>query len=131
MGLRLARQQIQTIRHFYPDIIERFDGVPDPRAWSEYSMSEILMGAVSMFLFKQGSRNAINNNRYVNQFKVNYQSMWGLRLSHLDTVDAVLRVIEPEELGRVNAKLVSHLISQKVWDKNKLNLHTLVDNSGI
>jgi hypothetical protein len=97
-------------------------------------MAEILTGAISMFLFRQGSRNALNNIRYVNQFKSNYQSLWGLRLSHLDTVDAVLRTLEPEELGRVNAKLVSHLISQKVWDKNKLlekYYRVVIDATGI
>lgn len=87
-----------------------------------------------MFLFKLGSRNAINNNRYVDQFKANYQSLWGLRLPHLDTVDAVLRALEPEELGKLNANLVAHLISQKVWDKHKLldrYYRVVVDATGI
>ena len=59
-----------------------------------------------MFLFKEGSRHAFNNERQEKKFKKNYQRIFKVRLPHLDRVDEVLRVLKEEELEQLKAELV-------------------------
>jgi len=70
----------------------------DPRKRRAYSIEEILIGGASMFLFKLGSRNSINNKRREEAFEANYRECFGLRLPHQDTVADVLCQIDPDEL---------------------------------
>jgi hypothetical protein len=83
-------------------------------------MPEIIMGGVSMFLFKQGSRNALNNQRFGEEFRLNYLNHFGLRMPHMDTVCDLLRRLDSQGLADLKADLVSTLISKKVLEKQKL-----------
>ena len=76
-------------------------------------MSELLMSGVSMFLFKEGSRNQINNHRRDGNFSEHYRQMFGVRLSHQDTVSDILRKLDPEYLDRVKMNQMSKLFEQK------------------
>lgn len=80
-------------------------------------MAEITIGALFMFLFKQTSRNAYNNDRRDACFAKNYHRLFKLRLPHPDTSDDVLRVLPPLLLEELKAQLVSKLIEQKVLRK--------------
>lgn len=77
------------------------------------------MAAVLMFLFKESSRNAFNTDRRQETFIKNYERMFGIRLPHMDTVEAVLRVLQADELEKLKACLVSGLIEKKVFHKFK------------
>lgn len=80
-------------------------------------MTEILTGALFMFIFKETSRNAYNNDRRETLFRRNFYSCFRFNLPHADAVDDVLRVLEPEQLEILKADLVSHLIEQKLFRK--------------
>lgn len=67
-----------------------------------------------MFLFKETSRNAFNNDRREGHFKQNYLKVFKLRLPHMDTVDDFLRILRPEELEALKSALIAGLIEQKV-----------------
>ncbi len=57
--------------------------MPDYRGnRASYEMSEIILAAVMMFLFKEGSRNQINEDREEDQFRANYKALFGLKLPH-------------------------------------------------
>lgn len=79
-----------------------------------YSMSEILTGAMFMFIFKEASRNAYTNDRRDAVFAKNYHRVFGKRLPHPDTVDRVMRVLPPDELEALKATLVGALFEQKM-----------------
>lgn len=83
-------------------------------------MTEILLGGIFLFICKEDSRNALNNDRAKEAFKANYEALFGKRLPHMDTVDAVLRVADNSEIERLKAALVSSLIEKKVFGKFKL-----------
>lgn len=101
----------------FPGLYESFDSLDDSRKRAGYSMAEIITGALFMFLFKQTSRNAYNNDRRDACFAKNYYRLFKLRLPHPDTSDDVLRVLPPEMLEELKAQLVSKLIEQKVLRK--------------
>lgn len=73
-----------------------------------------------MFLLRQTSRNAINNDRKEAHFSENYYKIFGQRLPHLDTVDDYLRLLDNMELEDIKAALVAGLIEQKVFYRFKL-----------
>lgn len=86
-----------------------------------------------MFLLRETSRNAINNDRKEAHFLENYYKIFGQRLPHLDTVDDYLRLLEGTELEELKAALVAGLIEQKVFYRFKLlgkHYTVAIDGSG-
>lgn len=94
--------------------------LPDHRQRRAYDVAELITGCIALFLFKEVSRNAINNNRKEKQFRKNYQRIFKRRLPHMDTVNDFLRLLSAEELEHFKAALVSSLIEQKVLHRFKL-----------
>ncbi|MEA2022391.1 MAG: hypothetical protein U9N08_07950, partial [Candidatus Caldatribacteriota bacterium] len=91
--------------------------IEDCRRKSDYELAEIITAAVGMFLFKEGSRNAFNNDRQEGEFKTNYEKLFKLKLPHMDTVDAVMRKLDEEELKKLKRYMVRILLSGKVFHK--------------
>ena len=92
------------------------------------------MAAITMFLFREGSRHAINKSRRQETFIKNYERTFGLRLPQMDAVEDVLRVLHPNELEKLKACLVSGLIEKKVLHKFRfLNKRFMVaiDGTGL
>ncbi len=110
----------KTIRHYFPDLFERLDGLPDTRKRNNYQVSELLTGCIAMFLLRETSRNAINNDRKEGKFRENYLKVFGLRLPHLDTVEDYLRLLDCAELEKLKAALVAGLVEQKVFCRFRL-----------
>ena len=66
-----------------------------------------------MFVFKEGSRNAMNNDREKERFRKNYQTLFKMRLPHMDTVDVVMRRLDPSELEALKRSLVRALLARR------------------
>ncbi|KJU86157.1 hypothetical protein MBAV_000128 [Candidatus Magnetobacterium bavaricum] len=79
----------KVIRHFFPEIFDKLLKIKDYRKKSEYELAELIMACIAMFIFKEGSRNAFNNDRLSDEFQANYMNIFGLKLPHMDTVNAV------------------------------------------
>ncbi len=80
-------------------------------------MSEILAGALFIYIFKETSRNAYNNDRQEVNFRKNFFKYFGLNLPHADAIDDVLRVLAPVEIEKLKSHLVAGLIDQKMFRK--------------
>ncbi len=53
---------IQAIYTYMPDLFDRLRDIDDVRKKaSEYEQAELLTACLAMFVFKEGSRNAMNN----------------------------------------------------------------------
>lgn len=116
-GERLLRELAASIEHFLPDLKEKLSEIPDMRVKSDYDMVEIVFAAIMMFVFKEGSRNAFNNDRSEGEFAANYWRAFKLALPHMDTVDAVMRVIEIGNLDEIRIALIRELIESKIFAK--------------
>ena len=133
-GLQIVCQINKTITHYFPDLIDRLKELPDYRERKQYQIAELVMGGIAMFLFKEGSRNAMNNDRNEIQFRNNYHRLFKLRLPHMDAVDDLLLILKEEELEQLKAMLVATLIEQHVFRKFKFlgkKYNITVDGSGI
>jgi len=92
-----------------------FSRLPDPRKpqGRQYGIEEIMTGGLSLFLFKEGSRNQLNNNRSDGYFSERYRQMFGMELPHQDAVHDVLRKLPNGDLEQVKMNLMSNLFEQK------------------
>ena len=124
----------KVISTHFPELLNEFNSLTDSRKRMEYSMAEILTGGLFMFIFKETSRNAYNNDWREDRFKKNFYKYFKLNLPHADAVDDVLRGLLPGQLETLKAHLVSSLIEQKVFRKFRfLGKYYLVavDGTGI
>jgi hypothetical protein len=109
--------------------------LPDSRKpqGKQYGIGEIIMGGLSLFLFKSGSRNQLNNNRSEENFIKHYKQLFGMNLPHQDSVYDVLSALSNEELEQVKMDQMSSLFEQK-WlrDYRLLNKYypVVVDATG-
>ncbi|PGH37405.1 MAG: hypothetical protein CRN43_21375 [Candidatus Nephrothrix sp. EaCA] len=102
MGIGL--EIVKVLKNHFPTWLERLESLTDPRARRDYSMAEIVMAAIALFLFKEGSRNALNNELKQEEFLGNYQRLFGVRAPHMDTVEKVMRLLHPDEQEELKAK---------------------------
>jgi hypothetical protein len=124
----------KVITSRFPDLFEKANELTDSRKRKEYLMTEIITGSLLMYIFKEASRNAYNNNRREECFRENVFDYFQINLPHADTSDDVLRELPPGELEALKAHLTSGLIEQKFFRKFRfLNKSYLVavDATGI
>ena len=114
-------QILHTIYQYFPDLFTRLRDIADVRKKrSAYEQAELLTACVAMFLFKEGSRNAMNNDRQEGKFARNYRRLFKMRLPHMDTVDEVMRRLEPGELEALKRSLVRTLLARRTLHKFRL-----------
>jgi len=116
----LASSIPKTIKHFFPHFASQLQKIEDYRKKSEYEISELLFGAITLFLFKQGSRNSFNNNRNDKDFLSNYEKLFGVRLPHQDTINDLFRVLNPLTLEEFKTSMIRELIEKKVLHQWRL-----------
>ena len=110
----------KTIKHFFPHFNRHLRKIEDTRKHSEYELPELLFGGISLFLFKQGSRNSYNNNRADEDFLTNYEKLFGMKLPHMDTVNDLLEKLPSEELENLKTKIIRELLEKKVLHQLRL-----------
>ena len=119
-GKTVVCELFKTINHFFPDLFEQLRQIEDCRSRSDYALSEILMAAIALFIFQQGSRNAFNNLRQEAKFAKHYRRLFKLRLPHLDTVHGVLCRLADDPLEQLKHRLVQTLLEKKALHKYRL-----------
>jgi hypothetical protein len=119
-GQAVLHELFKTIHHFFPDLFDQLRQLEDCRQKSDYSLAEILLAGIMLFVFQQGSRHALNNKRDEEKFRKHYERLFKLRLPHLDTVHRVLCRLAEAELERLKHTLVKTLLAKKVLHKYRL-----------
>ncbi len=108
----------QTLNHYFPGLIDNIREIKDQRRKSDYDIAEIITACIAMFLFKEGSRNAFNNDRNEGEFRDNYKKIFKMRLPHMDTVERVMRVLEEHNgLEYLKTTMIKTLLQKKVLHK--------------
>ncbi len=103
----------KTIAHYFPDLYDLLREIPDCRTQSDDHLVELLGAGLFLFVFKKGSRNAMNNERGEPEFQRNDTRIFTLKLPHMDTVDDVLAVLEPSHLERLNVTRMQVILAKK------------------
>jgi len=113
----LAYQIGKVIHSGFPGLNDKVMQLCDPRKRKDYSLAELVMGGVMLFVFKEGSRNAFDNDRKETIFRKNYQRAFKLRLPSTDATEDLFRVLEEGELERLKTLLIKELVERKVFHK--------------
>ncbi|MBU0764594.1 MAG: hypothetical protein KJ607_07150, partial [Bacteroidetes bacterium] len=129
----MVYELVKIIEHHFPDLLEKLQAVKDTRKCKHYRIEEIVFAGIALFLFKSGSRNAMDNLNLGSSFKSNYQKAFGHRLPKMDTVAIVFKEMPCEELEQLKQNLVKELIERKVLDKYRFEgmVIVAVDGTGI
>jgi hypothetical protein len=130
----LAISLPKTINHFFPHFKSQLQKIEDHRKKTDYEISELLFGGISLFMFKQGSRNSFNNNRNDADFIANYEKLFGMRLPHQDTINDLLRKLNPKELENFKTSMIRELIEKKVlhqWRLDGKYFVVAIDGTGV
>lgn len=114
----------KTIDHHFPDLYEKLQAIPECRKQPQYRLLELILAGVAMFLFKKGSRNAMNNERDEPQFRKNYERLFKARLPHMDTVEDVLEVLDVTHLETLKAELIQGLLAKKILRRYRIFGHS-------
>lgn len=122
-GRNLMFRFQKTIDHHFPDLYEQIEAIPDCRKRADYSLLELIMAGVVMFVLKKGSRNAMNNEREESRFLDNYERVFRARLPHMDTVADVMEVLEAQHIETLKTELIKGLLAKKILRKYRLLGH--------
>jgi len=110
--------QIKKVLHFhFPDLGQRINALAEPRKGADYSMEEMIMAAIVLFLLKCDSRNDFNNKSLDKQFYKNYTRIFHLRPPSMDAVNNLFEKLDPSELEQLRCRLINALIEKRVFHK--------------
>lgn len=110
----------KVIHCHFPELGEKLRKIKDPRNRREYSFEEMLMAGMMLFLFKQKSRNEMDNNRRDREFSKNYYRAFKLQCPSMDAVEDLFRELEPSLLEDLKASLIGPLIEKRVLHRFRL-----------
>lgn len=110
----------ETIQKYMPDFRKYMLEIPDTRKKPKYDMADVIFSAVSMFFFKSESRNGFNEARNEEQFCSSFSKIFGFKAPHMDTVDGVLKNINPELLEIICQKIIAGLVEKRVFHPFRL-----------
>lgn len=128
-----------TLRHFFPELATWLGDVPDPRNphYLVYALKLLLLLGVLMFLTHSGSRNHFQDRiREAGELAGTLARLLGMQVDaipHLDTLEKVLRRLDPAALERFHVRLIRRLIRMKALDGWRVGGRFLlaVDGTGL
>lgn len=123
-----------TINRYCPGLSSSVDRLPDKRKGHIYDLSEIVIGCIAMFIFKETSRNAFNLDRAEHKFRENYFRIFKKRLPHMDTVHRVLKQVPAESIESIKHTFVAALIDQHALRRFRLfgkHYMVAIDGTGV
>src|SRR5665811_1787124 len=116
-GQQVAYQIGKIIHSGFPGLSDKIMQLSDPRKHKEYSLAELVMGGIMLFVFKEGSRNAFDNDRKESSFRKNYERVFKLKLPSADAVEDLYRVLDNKELESLKSLIIKGLIERKVFHR--------------
>jgi hypothetical protein len=125
--LNIGPELVRTLRHFWPDLNDWLDDIPDRRdqAAITYEARFLLWWGLSLFLFKLGSRRNLDFDLDARGTQVlnNINRLAGTQQTTRPvnkTLDDYLRRTGCQPLADLRTRLVRKLLRQKVLDESRL-----------
>jgi hypothetical protein len=117
----------------FADLSEQLSAMIDPRKFEEYSIEELVMSAIVLFVLECDSRNAFNDKAREEKFYKNYQRLFKMELPHLDATNNLFKDLDVQEMEQIRCCLISTLIEKRVFHKFRFfhqYSHIAIDGTG-
>jgi hypothetical protein len=125
---------IKKVLHcHFSDLPDRLSALIDPRKSETYTIEEMVMASIVLFILECHSRNAFNNKAREEMFRKNYRQFFGLRLPHMDATNDLFKSLDYQEMEAIRCCLISVLIEKRVFHKFRFfhhYSHIAVDGTG-
>jgi hypothetical protein len=108
-----------VINRQFPDLYEQLSNLSDYRKRPQYEIKELIFSGLLMFLFKQKTRNDADNTAKNLDYQDNIKRIFGVRVADMDTVDLLLRKLDPTELEKIKQNMFRQLVKSKTLQKYK------------
>ena len=126
---------IKKVLHcHFADLPVRLNDLNDPRKGETYTIEEMVMSAIVLFILGCYSRNAFNIKAREELFSKNYHRLFSLELPHMDAINDLFKSIDFREMEEIRCCLVSRLMDKRVFHKFRFfedYSHIAVDGTGI
>jgi hypothetical protein len=94
--------QIKKVLHcHFPDLYDRLSCLCDPRKSVAYTIEELIMASIMLFLLKCDSRNDFNLKSSDETFRRNYYRLFRLHLPGMDAVNELFEKMDTKELEQL------------------------------
>ncbi|MGB0468947.1 MAG: hypothetical protein ACPGF7_15670, partial [Pontibacterium sp.] len=100
----------------------------------DYELAAHLTACLALFLFKLDSRNHWNQKRKKWQFQRNYKKLFGFAMPHGDSMHAVIRLLDEQQVEQLKQQLVRGLLARKVFRHQRYQNRwycIAIDGSGV
>ena len=125
---------IKKVMHcHFADLSARLSALVDPRKFEEYTIEEMVMSAIVLFILGCNSRNEFNIKAREEKFYKNYCRLFGLKLPHMDATNGLFKLLDFNEMEEIRCHLISILIEKRVFYKFRFfeqYSHIAVDGTG-
>ena len=137
--LNILNDLITIVRQYFPELINKFEGLTDLRnqSYVKYRMKVIfivrLLGLMSEMKSMQGMTRELNTEESIK----NIAQICNLELEeipHCDTINDVFGKIKVEEIEEIRKYMINKLIRGKIIQKYKIRdryYHIVVDGTGL
>jgi hypothetical protein len=125
---------IKKVMHcHFADLSARLSDLVDPRKFETYTIEEMVMPAIVLFILECDSRNSFNIKAREKKFCKNYRQFFGQELPHMDAINDLFKCLDFNEMEEIRCCLISILIEKKIFHKFRFleqYSHIAIDGTG-
>ncbi len=137
--LEILKDLITVINQYFPELIEKFEGLTDLRnqSYVTYKMKVIFMVRLLALMCEIKSMHELTREFNTDEAIKNIAQMCGLELEeipHCDTINDVFKNVDVSEIEQIRKYMIVKMIRSKMLGKYKIRgqyYHIIVDGTGL
>ena len=137
--LNILGDVITIINQYFPELINKFEGLTDLRhqSYVEYKMKVIFMVRLLGLMCEIKSMNELTREFNTEEAIENIAKICGLKLEeipHCDTINDVFKKIDVKEIEEIRKYIIVKMIRNKMLEKFKIRgkyYHIVIDGTGL
>lgn len=137
--LNILSEVITIINQYFPELIEKFEGLTDIRhqSYVTYKMKVIFMVRLLALMCEIKSMHELTREFNTEEAIKNIAQICGLELEeipHCDTINDVFKNVKIEEIEKIRKYMIVKMIRNKMLEKYKIRgqyYHVIVDGTGL
>ena len=137
--LNILSEIITIMRQYFPELIDKFEGLTDTRnqSYVKYQMKVIFIVRLMALMCEIKSMHELTREFNTEETIKNIAQICGLELDeipHCDTINDVFEETNPEEIEKIIKYMINRMIRSKMLEKYKIRdkyYHIVFDGTGL